>query len=276
MNDTTMVETALALIWEGVQVVPLHTPTRSVRGGCSCMRRGCGRSAGKHPRVANGHLGASDDIEQVITWWRRWPLANIGCRPRPWELVVDIDVRNGGDTALARWEQRNGTLPRTRTAATGGGGEHRWFKIPEGLDLVAQLAEGVDLKSHSGLVVMPPSLHLSGRRYRWTDESPIADAPARLLAAITRRPRPTTSRTADRTGDPGRRMAALCRVIEDAGPGAHNRALFWSACQAARAGLDPEPLRAAALRVGRDTPQQVDRTLASALRAVAHEQERSR
>ena len=270
--NSTMLDAAVELVWRGHDVVPLHTPTPGVRGGCSCMRAGCGRSAGKHPRTANGHLDATGDVEQVFSWWRSWPLANVGCRPSPGQLVVDIDPRHGGDVALHRWEQEHGALPRTRTARTGGGGEHRWFSIPQGLDVTAELVAGVDLKTRTGLIVMPPSLHVSGSRYSWTNPGDITDAPAHLLAAITRRPRPSNPRPAT-SHDGGPRQP-------DGRDGPRHRASRPRVPRPSpvRDGLPRHPRRtrprtprATALRVGRDSARQVDRTIESAARAVADE-----
>ncbi len=58
------------------------------------------------------------------------------------------------------------------------------------------MCDGVDLKHHSGYVVMPPSLHPSGKRYVWANDLPIADAPAWLAAMVAApppRPLPTVT-----------------------------------------------------------------------------------
>lgn len=268
-----MYDAALELVWEGAAVLPLHTPTRSIRAGCSCMRMGCGKTAGKHPRTARGLLDATDDAETVASWWRCWPLANVGVRPRPGQIVVDVDPRNNGDRALTEWQAEHGVLPPTRTAVTGGGGQHLWFAIPAGTKVLGGLCPGVDLKTESGFVVMPPSRHLSGRRYTWSNPGDIMEAPPELLQAVTRPP-VVAPWPAERTADSDRRMAGMCRALETAEPGRHNDTLFRMACHAARAGLDSEPLRATALRVGSDPAHKVDSTLASAARAVAQQQVR--
>ncbi|HWQ91555.1 MAG TPA: DUF3987 domain-containing protein, partial [Clostridia bacterium] len=53
------------------------------------------------------------------------------------------------------------------------------------------LARGLDIRANGGLVVCPPSLHPSGRRYEWElsshpDDTPLADVPDWLLAQIDR------------------------------------------------------------------------------------------
>ena len=52
--------------------------------------------------------------------------------------------------------------------STGGDGEHFYFAAPTDVSLKSGvLAEGLDVKADGGYVIAPPSLHPSGRRYRW-------------------------------------------------------------------------------------------------------------
>ena len=67
---------ASAAARRGGHVFPCHTPTGN--RGCSC-RRDCGKSAGKHPRTANGLAAATTDESTIRRWWHQWPEAN----PRP-------------------------------------------------------------------------------------------------------------------------------------------------------------------------------------------------
>ncbi|MEN8185441.1 MAG: bifunctional DNA primase/polymerase, partial [Myxococcota bacterium] len=78
-------------------------------------------------------------------------------------------------------------LPHTVEAQTGGGGRHLYFAHPDGeLRNRVGLAPGLDLRGDGGLVVVPPSLHPSGGRYRWLpghtpDETRPAPLPGWLL-----------------------------------------------------------------------------------------------
>src|SRR5439155_2534028 len=83
-------------------------------------------------------------------------------------VVVDIDVRHGGDGALEHIEREHGRLPTTVECRTGGGGRHLYFAHPGGLVRnKVGLAPGIDLRGDGGYVVAPPSLHPSGLRYAW-------------------------------------------------------------------------------------------------------------
>jgi len=143
------------------------------------------KPGGKEPyERTRGFLDATTDAEQIRAWCGipGAENSNIGLRPAPDVLVVDIDPRaDGMNTALAL-EAQHGALPDTRTVATGGDGLHVYLRVPPGLSWPKQLGPGVDLKSESGYLVAPPSVHASGKRYRWLKELPIAEAPAWLVA----------------------------------------------------------------------------------------------
>jgi len=114
----------------------------------------------------------------VAGWWRRWPDANIGCRPGPSGFVVlDLDGPDGEAAA-----QRLGLLAEpTLEVATGreDGGRHRWYRHPGGHVGNASLAPKLDVRADTGYVVLPPSVHPSGRPYRWLGKlDHVADLPA--------------------------------------------------------------------------------------------------
>jgi hypothetical protein len=80
-------------------------------------------------------------------------------------------------------------LPHTVESLTGGGGQHLYFRHP-GTEVPSRpVAPGLDVKGDGGLVVSPPSIHLSGRAYVWeTGCAPadvvIADVPSWLLSIV--------------------------------------------------------------------------------------------
>jgi len=83
-------------------------------------------------------------------------------------VVLDIDVGHGGRESLKALEREHGTLPPTVEAVTGSGGLHFYFSHPGGVVRNrAGLVQGIDLRGDGGCVVAPPSVHQSGKRYRW-------------------------------------------------------------------------------------------------------------
>jgi hypothetical protein len=103
-------------------------------------------------------------------WFRTWPDAGIAIVTGMVSglVVLDVDVRHGGDVALEQLEREHGRLPTTVECRTGGGGRHLYFAHPGGLVRnTVGLAPGIDIRADGGYVVAPPSLHASGLRYAW-------------------------------------------------------------------------------------------------------------
>lgn len=147
-------------------------------------------AGGKRPlvrwQVFQDRLPTTDEIGD---WFRRWPDAGVGIVTGAVSnlVVLDIDPRHEGDDSLAALEREHGRLPNTVEAITGGGGRHIYFTYPGGaLRNRTALAPGMDIRADGGLVIAPPSLHASGRRYEWEvshhpDETALARMPAWLL-----------------------------------------------------------------------------------------------
>ena len=182
---------AAALEWasRGVPVFPCHTWAGSC---CSCGVPGC-KSPAKHPRTWRGVKDATTDERQLRAWWAQWPEANIGGALGLDGLwVLDVDGASG-EAALADWLRLRGhVLPPTATVRTGGGGLHYWWRGGERMprNRVGVLHH-VDVRSRGGYVVLPPSLHRSGRRYERTSAvASIAEPPAWLVGLVAPPPPP--------------------------------------------------------------------------------------
>ena len=161
------VDAALAYATAGLAVFPLY-------------------ERGKKPMTAHGYLDATCDRATIIQYWQLCPTANIGLAVPSGLVVVDIDDRD----ALLRLKAEDRQLPAT-TRSTTGRGVHLYYKTAAEIRNSVGLFPGVDLRGHGGYVVVPPSIHPSGARYRW--EVPplpanIADAPDWLLEAAARKP----------------------------------------------------------------------------------------
>jgi putative DNA primase/helicase len=165
-----MLDAALQYAAKGWHVFPLHT----IRGGkCGCGAGACD-SPGKHPMVSGGVYAATTDEDQIRVWWARWPEANIGVATGMVSrfIVLDVDVKGGGDEALADYLKDKATpLPQTQVAITGSGGKHILFKHP-GVKVPnkVRIAPGLDIRGDGGYIAAPPSLHISGQRYRWQED----------------------------------------------------------------------------------------------------------
>lgn len=209
--------------------VPLHAAPPGQKGGC---------------------WTATADVATVEAWWAAEPAANIGLHTGPASgvFVLDIDAEppadgglNGPD-ALAALEALHGALPPTLTSSTGGGGQHRFFRVPEGRALRNRVAmkgpngerTSLDVRAEGGYVVLPPSVHPSGRPYQWVGSVREAvEAPAWLLDLIDppRRERPTLAVV---SGPPGvgaqrygqRALEAACRAIAVAPEGDRHGAIY--------------------------------------------------
>jgi hypothetical protein len=192
--------------------------------------------SGKLPRIEGGLTRASADPLVVAEWWRRWPAANVGIRTGAESglVVVDVDTPKGGAGTLERLEREHGKLPATARVLTGGGGWHIYLRHPgqEVRNSAGKLGAGLDVRGDGGYVVAPPSLHESGRRYKWTRplERGLADPPGWLLA------------------DAGERRNGAAAVGETIAAGERNETLASLAGSMRRRGMGQDEILAA-LRV---------------------------
>lgn len=207
MNDTqskkepNMLEWALFWAGQGIPVFPVHSVNDGVctcpcnkecRGDTHKCGSGC-ESKGKHPisRLArNGSKSGTTDPEIIRRWWTEEPNANVGGRMGGDVrlLALDVDPRAGGDASFYDLVETFGEKwAKTLRHITGALGFHLFFTIPEGVEFQrAKLAPGIDLKWHNGYVVLPPSIHLTGRSYEIAAAVPVIPAPEWLIEELTR------------------------------------------------------------------------------------------
>lgn len=118
-----------------------------------------------------GFWVATGDADTIRKWWSRWPNANIGVATGAVSnlVVLDVDAGHNGETTLANLLVTYGDLPPTPRTDTGGGGHHYIFSHP-GQPLhnsAGKVGEGLDIRGDGGYIVVPPSVHPSGRKYAW-------------------------------------------------------------------------------------------------------------
>lgn len=227
--SNALLEAALSYAAKGLPVFPCHHET-------------------KEPLVRHGFKDASVDNEVIGRWWLRWPDAMIGMPTGAMTGFWALDV----DDPPAFEAACKIDLPATRRTDTGKGYHLLWKFDPErpvrnaqrhprrGWPLAA--LPGAEVRGEGGYVIVPPSVHPSGREYRWHDSATVVDPPEALLR-IVRRPRVDNDNKHDnrtaRGANPNRAerdtaygLAALdaeCRAIREAGDGEQEAALHEAA-----------------------------------------------
>ena len=135
---------------------------------------------------------ACKDEAKIQAWWTKNPNANVGIATgkRSNIVVLDVDAGHGGNESLAALVREHGSLPKTVTAHTGGGGRHIIFVHP-GIDIhnsASKLGQGLDIRGDGGYIVAPPSIHPNGKAYTWAERpslAPLADMPAWMIEKLT-------------------------------------------------------------------------------------------
>ena len=107
-------------------------------------------------------------------------------------VVLDIDPAAGGNESMNGLVIEFGRLPETPAVITGGGGYHYYFKLPPGglRNSAGKLGDGIDIRGDGGYVIAPPSIHPSGKPYRWAkgkspDDVPLAPMPEWLVTKLS-------------------------------------------------------------------------------------------
>lgn len=223
----------------------------------------CKPSPDKSPLTEHGFKDASTDPRRINAYWNANPGASIGIPTgeRSGLLVLDVDHEPGrglyGFADLERLEREHGKLPRTLTARTPRGGEHRYFRWPEGAR-GWDITRALEIKAEGQYVLAPPSTE-----YEWVVRAEIAEAPAWLVRdnrrVEARKPAPHKRRAAAVAGG---------QIPE----GSRNRTLFFEALKLKDAGRGREDVLAEvlAINVARCSPPldagEVEKIVGSAFR----------
>ena len=104
------------------------------------------------------------------SWWEKWPEANVGIVTGSVSglVVVDLDGRNATELLKAKGL----VIPETAAVQTGNG-YHAFFsyggseRIQNRTRMLFDDNSAVDVRGEGGYVVAPPSVHGSGRIYKW-------------------------------------------------------------------------------------------------------------
>ena len=201
MDEKTLGEWALHYSELGFSVIPLHGIT--AQGHCTCSKGKDCHSPGKHPRIPwKEYETQLPTVSEVRGWWRWWPNSNIGgvTGEISGRMVLDVDGALGVQTLREKKLAVSPTIPH---ASTGGGGYHHFYDWPgfECRNFAGKIGHtilpNVDFRGDGGLVVLPPSLHASGKYYEWIvspEKGQRVPPPDWLMALITgqqKQPAPT-------------------------------------------------------------------------------------
>jgi hypothetical protein len=143
-------------------------------------------------RTVGGYKAATRDPALIEFWWSRQPEANIGLATGSVSGVWVLDLDGADDEAwLHEQEVEHGeNVPRTVEVTTGKG-RHLYWRYPTGIDIRnAQDRDDMpDVRGIGGYVLLPPSVHPSGRAYAWSAESAdaFAGAPGWLIGIVSER-----------------------------------------------------------------------------------------
>lgn len=167
-------------------------------------------SPGKAPYEKNyGRFAAVVPTESDLHRMFDSHIGNIGGVVPEGRIAIDIDPRSGGLESIEAYIREHGTIPWTPTVLTGGEGFHYYLKLPDGVSVpsggsLAKLGyPGIEWKGPGAQVVVPPSIHPSGKPYRWEPgcglgEVTIAPIPASLLQMILESSTKTRKATSSR------------------------------------------------------------------------------
>ena len=102
---------------------------------------------------------------ELREWFQKWPNANLGIVTGLISGVVVVDL--DGPEGLSSAVHLNLT---SSVQSLTGNGKHLWYSLPKDGKLIAnavRILPGIDIRGEAGYVVAPPSIHESGKRYRW-------------------------------------------------------------------------------------------------------------
>ncbi|GEM_PF-1590723 len=175
-------ESAIVYAATGWRIVPCH----SVKNGkCTCRKQNCSKP-GKHPRLKQWPNVATFDVETIRAWWTQWPDANVGVATgeRSGIIVFDFDGKDG-ELSLKELVERDSSILETRVHRSGSGGTHLFFRsLGTQVRNAVRRIPGMDVRADGGMIILPPSNHVSGKCYSVVSALSIAALPASLHSLL--------------------------------------------------------------------------------------------
>lgn len=130
---------------------------------------------------------------QTRVWWQNRPDAGIAVVLGPVSGIVAIDV--DGQEAYEVLIQHLGKEPKAPKAHSGSGDKYRmhfYFRCPAGLKTTSKMTPWhpkLEIRGQGGYIVLPPSPHKSGNKYRWAkgagiEERELPELPKQIVEAL--------------------------------------------------------------------------------------------
>jgi len=138
----SVLEQALAYLERGWSVIPVGTD--------------------KKPLVDWKKYQTEYPTPEVVTeWFTKYPSANLAVVTGRISniVIVDVDVRHNG--------RRDAFIGYETVVAETGNGWHYYFRYKDGIKNYVRIAEGIDIRGDAGYAILPPSIHSSGKQYKW-------------------------------------------------------------------------------------------------------------
>ena len=129
----------------------------------------------KQPANGNSFKGATISKEVIHNFWKDTAF-NIGLATGEVNNLVVVDVDD--EQIWAKFVAAQGDLPQSPKVITGKG-HHLYFAYPKGRQIRNRQApgNGFDIRANGGYVVAPPSIHHSGKVYRFTKSPELSELP---------------------------------------------------------------------------------------------------
>ncbi|HZM37082.1 MAG TPA: bifunctional DNA primase/polymerase [Burkholderiales bacterium] len=178
--ETKMLGIALGLANGGLPVFPIAPGQKSP------------------PLIKGWQKQATTDEAQIREWWACYPTdSNVGVHAAGL-LIVDVDPKKGGAESLKALEAEI-PLAETYTVSTPSGGEHRYFSLPQGVEIangVDTLGPGLDIRTTGGYVVAEGSKTEKGA-YTVVKATEITEAHPELIRRCKAAAKPKHERRKD-------------------------------------------------------------------------------
>lgn len=119
--------------------------------------------------------------ETITSWFTNLSGAGVGIVTGKVSNIIVLDVES---TCPYPIEDILKKYPTQLVSRSGSGGYHLFYQYPTNVPKVAnrvRIFDGADLRADGGFIVLPPTIHSSGRRYEWVSEGVPGRFPAALL-----------------------------------------------------------------------------------------------